>query len=128
MRTSEEAAIKKLTRLTEDAYGQVLFRDNETEIDGSKLLDGNYGRNKDRPDRVSRDPEIVALAERTRVISGPGREKALTEAYLKMRDDSGELMMGYANIPWAVGPRILTWEPLPLAFYATNLHTITLAE
>ena len=128
VRTSEEAAIKKLTRLTEDAYGQVLFRDNETEIDGSKLLDGNYGRNKDRPDRVSRDPEIVALAERTRVISGPGREKALTEAYLKMRDDSGELMMGYANIPWAVGPRILTWKPLPLAFYATGLHTITLAE
>ena len=128
VRTSEEAAIKKLTRLTEDAYGQVLFRDNETEIDGAKLLDGNYGRSPDRPDRVSRDPDIVALAQRTRVISGPGREKALNEAYLKMREDSGELMMGYVNTPWGVGPRILTWEPLPLAFYATGLHTITLAD
>jgi hypothetical protein len=34
--------------------------------------------------------------------------------------------IGYLNIPWAVGPRIVTWEPFPLAFYPSGLHTITL--
>jgi hypothetical protein len=34
--------------------------------------------------------------------------------------------IGYLNIPWAVGPDIITWEPFPLAFYPSGLHTITL--
>ena len=43
VRVSEEVAVKKLTRLTEDAYGQVLFRDNETRLDGSDMLNGPTG-------------------------------------------------------------------------------------
>ncbi len=129
VRISEESAVKKLTRLTEDAYGQVLFRDNETRLDASGLLNGNYGRNKDRPDRSSRDPDVVALAKEIRVIIDPAiRVPRLTEFYIRARDESNELFMGYVNIPWGVGPRILTWEPYPLAFYVNSVHTITLAE
>ena len=129
VRVSEESAVKKLTRLTEDAYGQVLFRDNETRLDGSGMLNGGYGRNPDRPDRSSRDPEVVALAKEIRVIVDPAeRIPRLTEFYLRARDESNELMMGYVNIPWGVGPRIKTWEPYPLAFYVNSVHTITLDE
>jgi hypothetical protein len=38
------------------------------------------------------------------------------------------MSFGYINIPFGVGSRIETWEPYPLAFYPTALHTITLAE
>ena len=124
---SEESAIKKLTRLTEDAYGQVLFRDNETRLDGSSMLNGGYGRNPDRPDRSSRDPDVVGLAKEIRVIVEPNeRTRRVSEFYLRARDESNELMMGYVNIPWGVGPRIATWEPYPLAFYVNSIHTITL--
>ena len=129
VRISEESAVKKLTRLTEDAYGQVLFRDNETRLDGSGMLNGGYGRNPDRPDRSSRDPEVVALAKEIRGIVDPAVHiPRLTEFYQRARDESNELMMGYVNIPWGVGPRVLTWEPYPLAFYVNSVHTITLAE
>ncbi len=129
VRISEESAVKKATRLTEDWYGQVLFRDNETRLDASGKLDGAYGRNKDRPDRSSRDPDVVALAKEIRVIIDPAvRVPRLTEFYIRARDESNELFMGYVNIPWGVGPRVLTWEPFPLAFYVNSVHTITLAE
>ena len=127
VRVSEEAAVKKLTRLTEDAYGQVLFRDNETRLDASSMLNGGYGRNPDRPDRSSRDPDVVALAKEIRVIIDPAvRTPRVTEFYVRARDESNELMMGYINIPWGVGPRIETWEPTPLASYVNGIHTITL--
>jgi ABC-type transport system substrate-binding protein len=127
VRVSEESAVKKLTRLTEDAYGQVLFRDNETRLDGSGILVGGYGRTPDRPDRSSRDPDVVALAKEIRVIVDPAvRVPRLNEFYIRARNESNELMMGVVNIPWGVGPRILTWEPTPLAFYVNGVHTITL--
>jgi peptide/nickel transport system substrate-binding protein len=129
VRISEESAVKELTRLTEDAYGQVLFRDNETELDPSDMLNGDYGNEPSRPDYASRDPEINALAAETRVIIDPDqRWPAVSQAYKRFRDESIEMSFGYINIPWGVGPRVLTWEPYPLAFYPTGLHTITLAE
>ena len=129
VRVSEESAVKKATRLTEDWFGQVLFRDNETRLDASGKLNGGYGRNKDRPDRASRDPEVVALAKEIRVIIDPAvRVPRLNEFYIRARDESNELFMGYVNIPWGVGPRVSGWEPSPMAFYVNETHTITLAD
>ena len=81
-RISEEAAVKKLTKLSEDAHGQMLWRDNETRVDASGMLHGDYGRNPDRADQTSQDPALVELSRKTRVILDPAkREKALNEAY-----------------------------------------------
>ena len=127
VRISEEAAVKKLTKLSEDAHGQMLWRDNETRVDASGMLHGDYGRNPDRADQTSQDPALVELSRKTRVILDPAkREKALNEAYRVFRDDSAAFTIGYINIPYGVGPRIATWEPFPLAFYPSALHTITL--
>jgi peptide/nickel transport system substrate-binding protein len=129
VRIGEESGIKELTRLTEDAWGQVLFRDNETELDPSDMMNGDYGNQPSRPDYASRDPEINGLSAETRVIIDPEKRwPAVNQAYKRFRDESIEMSFGYINIPWGVGPRVLTWEPYPLAFYPTALHTITLAE
>ena len=50
----------------------------------------------------------------------------LNKLYRRLRDEQYEIGLGYVNIPWAVGPRILTWEPFPLSFFPTAMHTITL--
>jgi hypothetical protein len=43
-----------------------------------------------------------------------------------MREEANQINLGYINIPWGVGPRVVTWEPYPLAPYPSALHTVTL--
>ena len=63
------------------------------------------------------DPSRVGTAERA---------VTLNNLYRRFREESYELGLGFVNIPWAAGQRILTWQPWPLASYPTNLHGITL--
>jgi hypothetical protein len=127
VRVSEESDVKKLTRLTEDGLGQVLFRDNETELDPSDMLQTDYGNNPGRPDYSTRDPEINAMSLATNAIIDPAqRWPEVSKMYKRFRDESFEMSFGYINIPFGVGSRIKTWEPYPLAFYPTALHTITI--
>jgi hypothetical protein len=61
------------------------------------------------------------------VIDPAEQPAALNNLYRELREEQYELGIGYVNIPWAVGSRVLTWEPFPLAFYPSAYHTITLA-
>jgi len=54
------------------------------------------------------------------------RPKALNSMFRRLRDENYELTLGFVNIPWAVGSRVLTWQPYPFAFYPSNLYGITL--
>ncbi|MDA1128811.1 MAG: ABC transporter substrate-binding protein [Chloroflexi bacterium] len=127
VRVSEEADVKKLTRLSDGGLGQVLFRDNETELDPSDMLQTDYGAAPTRSDYSTRDPEINAMSlAASRIIDPAQRWPAVSGAYKRFRDESFEQSFGYINIPFGVGPRIQTWEPYPLAFYPTALHTISL--
>jgi peptide/nickel transport system substrate-binding protein len=129
VRISEESDVKKLTRLTEEALGQILFRDNETELDPSDMFVSDYGNEPTRPDRAAIDPEINPYSlEIARIIDPEKRWPAVSAGYKRWRDESIEMSFGYINIPFGVGPHIQTWEPYPLAFYPTALHTITIAE
>jgi ABC-type transport system substrate-binding protein len=53
-------------------------------------------------------------------------EKIFNSTYLRLREEAYQIPIGYINVPWGVGPRIQTWEPYPLAQWASALHTITL--
>jgi hypothetical protein len=53
---------------------------------------------------------------------------AFNEGYNRLREESYDISVGYVNIPWAVGPRVVEWRPRPLAFYPSELHTLTLKE
>lgn len=83
--------------------------------------------NPDRKDTAHKDPELFTLAQKVLAIYDPvEREKAFNSFYRRIRDEAYYLPLGYMNIPWGVGPRILTWQPYPLALYPSALHTVTL--
>ncbi len=126
VKIGDEGALKKAYTLSEDLYGQILWRDNETRIDAARLLRSNYA-NPETYSRFHNDPKLFALATETLAVIDPvEREKVLNSTYQRLRDEAYDIPLGYINIPWGVGPRIQTWQPYPLAFYPSALHTITL--
>ncbi len=106
--------------------GQILWRDNESRKDSTAITTSSYGDIKSFT-RVSEDPEVLRLVQETVQILDPDkRTEASKKLFLRLRDESHQLGIGYVNIPWAVGPRVLTWQPYPLALFPSALHTITL--
>ena len=106
--------------------GQMLWADNDTRISADRTLKSNYGE-LEEPDRTHSDPELAALVhEVTGIVDQDEREQAVAELMVQLRRESYMLGVGYANIPWGVGPRVETWRPYPLAGYPSALFTITL--
>ena len=125
VKVGEEATLKKQI-LTEELYGQVVVSDNEARVDAAGINRNAYGT----PGHGSRYHETQELFDSMQkalgVFDPVERPKALNSIYRRLRDESYEFTLGYVNIPWAVGPRVLTWQPYPLAFYPSNLYGITL--
>jgi ABC-type transport system substrate-binding protein len=106
--------------------GQVYWQENDTRRDATTYTFGSFG-DPDNPRYVHRDPEILKLVQETlQVLDPEERSEAYQELFVRLRDEGYYLGIGYANTPWAVGPRVLTWEPWPLALYPSALHTVTL--
>jgi peptide/nickel transport system substrate-binding protein len=106
--------------------GQIIWRDNETRVEALTGFRNDYGDPKDI-ERLHDDPQIFRLMQETIQILDPDkRAQASEKLFLRLRDESYQLMIGYVNIPWGVGPRVVTWEPYPLAVFPSALHTITL--
>jgi peptide/nickel transport system substrate-binding protein len=122
----DEAANKK-TNATEGGFrGQTRWFDNEARRDGASITRSSFGT-LDVGGRHHEDPELYQQAEETLgVIDPPLRQDAFNQLYRNLREEQYQMGIGYLNIPWAVGPDIVTWEPFPLAFYPSGLHTITL--
>ena len=125
VRVGDEVSLKKVSK-SGGLKGEILWRDDETRIDASKDMRQVFG-NPDRKDQWHNDPELYALVDQTLEVLDPEEApKALNQLFRRLRDESYVLGVGYVNIPWAVGPRIATWQPWPLAFFPSNLHGITL--
>jgi ABC-type transport system substrate-binding protein len=125
VKVGDEAALKKAA-LTEALHGQIIWRDNEARVDASGITRNAYAT-PGHGTRLHERQELQALVQKAiAVFDVKERPKALNDIYRQLRDESYELSIGYVNIPWAVGPRVLTWQPYPLAFYPSNLHSITL--
>ena len=126
VKVGDEAALKKAQSLTEELYGQILWRDNETRLDAVGSLRNTWGT-PEIPSRAHNDPELFAMAQKASAVFDPvEREKVLNSTYRRMRDEAYFITPGYLNIPWGVSSRVQTWEPHPLALYSSALHTITL--
>ena len=124
VRVGDETALKKAT-LAQNLNGQILWRDNEARVDagGSR---SSYGT-PDHKARLHNNPELFATAHKAIAVTDPTKRQAvLNDLYLRYRDESYELGVGYINIPWAVGPQVSEWQPFPLSFYPSALHTIVL--
>ena len=50
----------------------------------------------------------------------------MKKLYRRFRDESYQMGIGYANIPWALGPRVVRWQPYPMEIWPSALHTIAL--
>lgn len=121
----DRSAMSQMAREGE-LNGQVLWRDNEARRDAATSLDSSYVL-PDSLTRLHEDPEIFELLERNFALLDPDeRARDSEQLYLRLKEESYELSIGYANIPWGVGPRVKTWDPYPLAIYPSGLHTITI--
>ena len=126
VRVGDRVALLKAHRAG-DLNGQVLWRDNDTRIDATSITGGSYYGIPDYTRRLHNDPELFALVnEIMSIYDVEERPEALNFLYRRLREEQYELAVGYINIPWGIGPRILTWEPYPLALYPSALHTIVL--
>jgi peptide/nickel transport system substrate-binding protein len=124
VRLGDEANFKKLW-LTEGALtGEVLWRDNETRVDGGNVNRGTFG-NPDYAGRAHSNPEVFELAqEGVATVDQDQRHQAYNELYRRLKEEVYEMGLGYVNIPWGVGPRIREWTPFPMSFWPSGLHTI----
>jgi peptide/nickel transport system substrate-binding protein len=124
VRVGDEVSMKR----SEDALelqGQILWRDDEAVADGGKKV--RDLAQTDKPSPEHKDPEIHKMAaEAGAVLEPTQREAALNQMYRRYRDESYRLGVGYYNVPWGVGPRVVEWQPWPFSFYPSNLHSIVL--
>jgi hypothetical protein len=124
VRVGDEVSMKR----SEDALelqGQILWRDDEAVADGGKKV--RDLAQTDKPSPEHKDPEIHKMAaEAGAVLEPTQREAALNQMYRRYRDESYRLGVGYYNVPWGVGPRVVEWQPWPFSFYPSNLHGIVL--
>jgi peptide/nickel transport system substrate-binding protein len=112
--------------MTGGLNGQIYWRDNDTRKDPTSIIGGSYG-DPEYPTRAHEDPELFRLVQETiQILDSDKRAEAYKKLALRLRDESYYLSIGYANLPWGVGPRVLTWQPYSLAQYPSALHTITL--
>lgn len=106
--------------------GQIVWRDAGTRVNGTSYYTSRYADPK-HINRSHEDPELFRLTQEAFQLLDPDeREKASAKLFLRLRDESYHLGGGYVNIPWGVGPRVLTWRPYPMSGWLTAHHTITL--
>jgi peptide/nickel transport system substrate-binding protein len=124
VRVGDSTALKE-RRYAGELNGQIYWEENDTRIDAISTA-GGYSDPQNQS-RWNEDPELFRLAQETLQILDPDkRAEALKKLYLRYREESYHLGIGYAHTPWAVGPRVLTWQPYPVTLYPSALHTITL--
>src|SRR5918999_2486406 len=124
VRVLESQDIKR-RKYAGELNGQVYWEENDTRRD-QLLSSSSYG-DPESQSRWHEDPELFRLWQETIQIRDPDRRaEAAKKLYQRLREESYHLGIGYANTPWAVGPRVLTWQPYPVTLYPSALHTITL--
>jgi peptide/nickel transport system substrate-binding protein len=110
-----------------ELHGQILWRDNDpAAFPASKVLD-SYGSESEGPRGASNDPELWRMVDAA--LNRP--ESAAMEAdasklYVQLRDLTYHITVGVSEVPWALGPRVMTWDPAGPA--AKNLWTVTLTQ
>jgi ABC-type transport system substrate-binding protein len=124
IRVGESASTRQAYRAG-DLQGQILWRENETKVDGMGSTRTYFGR----PGPVMtfhQDPELFKLVQETMAVFEPeAREKAINDLHKVLWELNHVIGIGYVNVPWGVGPRIKEWRPRPLSQQATGLYTMT---
>ena len=127
VKVGDSAAVKKSVSTTTDLFGHVLWRDNDTRMDGGGGLRSQYNAPDTKLDRAHGDRELYSVVEKALAVLDPAeKEKSYNSTYRRLRDDAYYVNIGYINIPWALSTRVRAWQPYPLANYISGLYTMTL--
>ena len=125
VRVGNVAGIKQKERNYE-LNGRAMYRENETRSDATSVTMSSYG-NPDVHRRLHEDPELFRLVQETAGIVDPDqRAEASEKLFLRLRDETYLIDVGYINIPWGVGSRVSSWEPYSLSPFPSALHTVIL--
>jgi peptide/nickel transport system substrate-binding protein len=125
VRVGDSTALRE-KRQAGELNGQVYWEENDTRVDFSTSLNGSFGDPKSLS-RKHEDPELFRVTqEALGILDSRERAEAYKKLFPRLREEAHYIGIGYAHLPWAVGPRVLTWQPYPLALYPSALHTITL--
>ncbi len=125
VRVGDATAFNRQARAGE-LNGQILWKDNETQVDATIVITNRFGDPKGAT-RLHEDPELFRVVQETfQILDQDKRAEATKKLVLRLRDESHLIGVGYANIPWGVAPRVLQWQPYPLSGYPSALHTVTL--
>jgi peptide/nickel transport system substrate-binding protein len=125
VRVGDSTALRE-KRLAGELNGQVYWEENDTRVDFSTSLSSSFGDPKS-PSRKHQDPELFRVTqEALGILDLDERAEAYKELFPRLREEAHYIGIGYTHLPWAVGPRVLKWQPYPLALYPSALHTITL--
>ena len=121
----EEVSLKKSYKAG-DLDGQIVWRDNETRLDAASIMGSQFGR-RDKRDRSHNSEDLfVAVQNGIGVFADAERPKALNELYMTLYDEQYLIGIGTVNIPWALGKDVENWEPYPVAFFPSGMHTLIL--
>jgi hypothetical protein len=104
--------------------GEIWWHDNETRTDPINSTFSSYS-DPESSNLLHNDTELMRLVQETlQILDLDKRAETSKDMYLRLREESYELGVGYTNIPWAVGPRVLTWEPYPVSLYISAYHNL----
>jgi ABC-type transport system substrate-binding protein len=106
--------------------GQIRWGEQDARLDPTGGTATRYGDLKSIT-RMAEDPELIRLVQdMVHIIDADKRTEVSKKLFVRLADEKYELAIGYVNVPWAVGPRVLTWRPYRLSQWPSALHTITL--
>jgi hypothetical protein len=86
-------------------HGQVLWQESSARTNTTGKVSNAYA-DPESTIRIHEDPQIFRLANETfGILDVEKRPDASTKVYPRRREESYQLGIRYANIPWGVGPR-----------------------
>ena len=129
VRLHDGSALQREVVANPDVFdGQVLWRGQDTRLDAAGIM-ALYYLNREQGIGYWKhaDSEIWDQGDAAMGVLGQqGEQKAFNDLYMRLRDEGYHMGIGFIHIPYAVGPRVASWEPYPVAEYFSALHTIIL--
>jgi ABC-type transport system substrate-binding protein len=129
VRLHDPSALQREVVANPDVFdGQVLWRGQDTRLDAAGIMALYYLNKKQGIGYWKHSQqEIWDLGDGAMArLSKSDEQEIFNNLYMRLKDEGYHMGIGFIHIPYGVGPRIVTWEPYPVAEYFSALHTIRL--
>jgi peptide/nickel transport system substrate-binding protein len=122
----DQANINKIRTTEGGLRGEIRWHDNEARRDPASIIRSSHG-SPAIGSRAHEDPALYKQVDDALGVLDPLKKpEAFNSLYKVLRDEQYYIAVGYINVPWGVGERVVKWTPNPLASYPSALHTLVL--